>query len=365
METNWCSTGAEEGVLRKIDEVKEARASLNAMRRQHLEKVRQQEEEQSLLARMQMEQKLALLRQQKNEQLTFQKELEQRRREELEDQETRRLLMMQEQLEMERSRLKLKEQQLIQQQFGTHVVPGMQQVTLTDHPSLPQAPPMEPVLQGSHFTSMYNPSIPPVANDYLHTTKMVGENPGGMGMSYRPPSYSIVNPQQPSSLPPPSSHNQLQMPNMNLQPSSLPPPPSSSLPPPPSSSYNQLPAPLPPNLNSQPASIPPLNVGPHSITTDISNPPSNAPTMINPPPYQPAVAPSAIPSMNYGSGQPPASTGFNGGYLGAPADMQYSQPHPPPQQQQVPSLYTSAPPNIYGAPPNQQPVQEAELISFD
>ena len=82
-------TGSEEGV--KVDEVKQARVSLNAMRRQHLEKVRQQEEEQALLARMQMEQKLALLRQQKNEQLTFQRELENKHREEIEEQASKQL----------------------------------------------------------------------------------------------------------------------------------------------------------------------------------------------------------------------------------------------------------------------------------
>ena len=335
--------------------MKEARVSLNAMRRQHLEKVRQQEEEQSLLARMQMEQKLALLRQQKNEQLVFQKELEQRRREELEDQESRRLQLIQEQLEVERSRLKMKEQQLIHQQFGTHVVPGMQQVTLTDHPSLPQAPPMESVLQGPPFTgTAYDPSVPP-AGDYLYG-KMVSENLApSVGLSYIPPSYSIVNPQPPRSLPPPSNHTQLQLPSLNPQPSSLPQ----------SSSYTQLSAaPLPPNLNSHLASLPPFNVGTHS---DTASPLSNTSTMVNPPPYQPAVAPTVTPSVNYGSGQPPAiSTTFSGGYLGAPADMQYTQPHPPPpQQQQIPTLYTSAPPpNVYGAPLN-PPVQEAELISFD
>lgn len=343
--------------------------SLNAMRRQHLEKVRQQEEEQSLLARMQMEQKLALMRQQKNEQLTYQRELEQRRREELEDQETRRLQIMQEQLELERSRLKLKEQQLIQQQFGSHVVPGMQQVTLTDHPSLPQAPPMESTLKGPPFAGMYDPPIS-LANDYLNT-KLVGENPPGLGLSYMPPNYSMVNPQQ---LPPPTNHTQLQLPNLNPQPSSLPPPSSHTQPPPtnlnpqpsslqPPSSYTHHSAPPPVSLASQPINLPPFNVGTHNVPPDATNPLSNAPpTTINPPPYQPAIAPTAVPPMNYGGGQLPASTAFDGGY-------QYNQPHPPPpqQQQQVPPLYTSAPPNVYGAPPFNQPpaVQEAELISFD
>ena len=342
--------GAEEGVLKKIDEVKEARVSLNAMRRQHLEKVRQQEEEQSLLARMQMEQKLALLRQQKNEQLTFQRELEQRRREELEDQENRRQQMMQEQLELERSRLKMKEQQLIQQQFGTHVVPGMQQVTLNDYSSIPQAPPIEPGLKAPYYTGMYEPSVPGTS-DYLHntTTNVVGEVPAAMGLStYKPPNYSMGNP---SSLPPLSNPTQLHLPNLNTQPSSLPPPSGST----------QYPAPLPPT------SISPLNVGPHSIAADVTNPLSNTSTMMNPLPYQPAVAPTAVPPLNYVSNQPPSSNTFNGGYLGAPVEMQYNQPHPQlPPQQQIPPLHTSAPPNMYAAPPlNQPPIQEAELISFD
>ena len=319
-----------------------------------------------MLARMQMEQKLALLRQQKNEQLTYQRELEQRRREELEDQETRRLQIMQEQLELERSRLKLKEQQLIQQQFGSHVAPGMQQVTLTDHPSLPQAPPMESTVKGPHFAGMYDPPIS-LANDYLHSTntKLVGENTAGLGLSYMPPSYSMVNPQ----VPPPTSHTQLQLPNLNPQPSSLPPPSSYTQPPPtnlnpqpsslqPPSSYTHYSAPPPVSLASQPVILPPFNAGTHNIPPDVTNPLSNAPTMMNPP-YQLAIAPTMVPPMNYGGGQLPASTAFEGGY-------QYNQPHPPQQQQQVPPLYTSAPPNVYGAPPFNQPaVQEAELISFD
>jgi growth factor-regulated tyrosine kinase substrate len=69
----------QEQLLHKINEAKTARAALNTMRRVHQEKIQQQAEEQALLARMQMEQKLALLRQQKQEQLVYQQSLQQKR----------------------------------------------------------------------------------------------------------------------------------------------------------------------------------------------------------------------------------------------------------------------------------------------
>ena len=66
-------------VLNKLNEAKEVRVTLNKMRRDHLDKVKQMEQEQAMLARMQMEQKLALLRQQKQEQLEFQQSLQAKR----------------------------------------------------------------------------------------------------------------------------------------------------------------------------------------------------------------------------------------------------------------------------------------------
>ena len=68
----------EEGVLRKLDEVKEARISLDAMRRQHKEKMKQQQEEMLMLARLQVEQKRALLQQLKDEESAYQDLLEAR-----------------------------------------------------------------------------------------------------------------------------------------------------------------------------------------------------------------------------------------------------------------------------------------------
>jgi len=346
--------GSKEGVLRKIDEVKQARVSLNAMRRQHLEKVRQQEEEQSLLARMQMEQKLALLRQQKNEQLTFQRELENKRREEIEEQESKRLQALQEQLEMERSRLKMQEQQLFQQQFGSYVVSGLQQMTMTDYPSSLPPGPSEPLSKGTDmYSGISNPSVG-------YTTL-----PGG-GYSYQNPSLTGTAPSlnvQPPSLnvPPPS---------VNAQPSSLPPP-----------SMNQHLSGL--NINPQPASLPSYANPQHGgVAPDVTNQLSN----ISVPAYQqPSTLPTAtystqLPSLYQVPGVPPADAQYNQPNLPlqqqqAPPIPQQTQPilqqvQPIPQQappipQQAPSPYNGAPPNMYGMPPPMQPVQEAELISFD
>ena len=370
--------GSEEGVLRKVDEVKQARVSLNAMRRQHLEKVRQQEEEQALLARMQMEQKLALLRQQKNEQLTFQRELENKRREEIEEQESKRLQALQEQLEMERSRLKMQEQQLFQQQFGSYVVPGMQQMTMSDYPSSIPPGPSEPLSKGTNIPDMYSG----VSNPSGYTTLP------GAGYSYQNPSLTGIAPSL--NVQPPPSLN-VPPPSVNAQPSSLPPP-----------GVNQHLSGM--NVNPQPSSLPSYANSQHGGVAP-ENPLSN----MSVPAYQ---QPSTLPTATYGTQLPslyqaPSSTGYMQQGI-PPADAQYNQPNPPLQQQQGPHIlqqgphiplqapsipqqgpsiqqpappilqqappipqqapppYSGAPPpNMYGMPPPIQPVHEAELISFD
>lgn len=74
-----CFTAHYTGLEEKLQEAKEARVSLNAMRRQHMEKVRQQEAEMEMLARIQMQQKLELLRQQKSEQAQYLEDLQKSR----------------------------------------------------------------------------------------------------------------------------------------------------------------------------------------------------------------------------------------------------------------------------------------------
>ena len=109
---------AQEKLLHKVVQAKEARVSLNTMRRMHLERIRQQEQEQSILARMQMEQKLALLRQQKAEQTAYQEALRQERMVKLSTQQQEFEQQIQEQREKERLQLIAQEQQVLQSHFG-------------------------------------------------------------------------------------------------------------------------------------------------------------------------------------------------------------------------------------------------------
>ena len=109
----------QQGVLQSLDEVKEARVSLDAMRRQHQEKMKQQQEELMMLARMQVEQKRALLQQLKAEDMAYQDLLRQRRQEEMTFQHTMLQQQLQHQRDGEVQQRKAYEQQLLEQQFGS------------------------------------------------------------------------------------------------------------------------------------------------------------------------------------------------------------------------------------------------------
>ena len=108
----------QQAVVNKLDEAKEARVTLNKMRREHQDKVKQMEQEQSMLARMQMEQKLALLRQQKQEQMEFQESLQKKRLEVLHSQRAEYEQKVTMQRELERQHLIAQEQKVIEHQFG-------------------------------------------------------------------------------------------------------------------------------------------------------------------------------------------------------------------------------------------------------
>lgn len=71
----------------KLGLVREARSSLDEMRKQHREKVRQQELEQDTLRRLQIEEKLELMRQQKAEYLAYQQRLQAERQATIEQQQ--------------------------------------------------------------------------------------------------------------------------------------------------------------------------------------------------------------------------------------------------------------------------------------
>lgn len=122
----------QKGVLQSLDEVKEARVSLDAMRRQHQEKMKQQQEELMMLARMQVEQKRALLQQLKAEDMAYQDLLRQRRQEEMTFQHTMLQQQLQQQREGELQQRKAYEQQLLEQQFGG--------LSVQQHPSFSTPP---------------------------------------------------------------------------------------------------------------------------------------------------------------------------------------------------------------------------------
>ncbi|CAI7990509.1 Hepatocyte growth factor-regulated tyrosine kinase substrate [Geodia barretti] len=134
----------QEKVLHKINEAKTARAALNTMRREHQDRIRQQEEEQTLLARMQMEQKLALLRQQKQEQLMYQQSLQQKRLDNMQAkrQEYERQLALQR--DQERQQLIAQEQQVIQRQLRDTSPVHMQMQVGPQPVVIPQFQPVAP-----------------------------------------------------------------------------------------------------------------------------------------------------------------------------------------------------------------------------
>lgn len=201
-------TAKQEAILHKLDEAKEARVTLNRMRREHQDKVRQQEKEQALLARMQMEQKLALLRQQKQEQLDFEKTLQQQRLDSLQQQRSEYEQKLQAQREKERQLLIAQETQVLQQQFGSNGVVA---------PPPPTMMPPTSVVGGAHpygvppSTSTYNPVSLQFQSLSLHDPTQAGPLPPkldhslGLDQSVPPPPYHPSTFHQPpqtlSSLP--------------------------------------------------------------------------------------------------------------------------------------------------------------------
>ncbi len=186
------------------------------MRRQHLEKIRQQEEEQSLLARMQMEQKLALLRQQKQEQFSYQQSLQQKRLEDFQSQRLeheQRLLL---QREAERQQLIVQEQQVLQQQFG-RVSPGPAQ-----YGSSPgRAPPTQPLPPHQQYqaTAMGGPASIPMQNLSLQDPSMAPPLPTKLGHMVAP---TPPPPYQPQPVQPDSYYQpQYYQPSAQYQPASL------------------------------------------------------------------------------------------------------------------------------------------------
>ena len=371
------STAKQEAVLSKLNEAKEARVTLNRMRREHQEKVRQQEKEQALLARMQMEQKLALLRQQKQEQLDFEKSLQQQRLETLQSQRNEYEQRIQAQREKERLLLIAQEKQVLQQQFGSNG--GIAHPPPTS--VMPQPAAATGVMGGAHpymapppTTSSYNPTSLQFQNLSLHDPTQAGPLPSKLdhtmgldqGGAHPPPPY------QPASFhQPPPSQQPLSLPTDSMAASAgynpgsyqqQPPPPSLQ----PSFTQPQQhvgmsinPAPLPPSSMASLQPPAPMNGQPHSLESVLSVPPmggggqpSSLPTQLS------AGIPTSESFQSFQ--QPQQQQPPSGGGFGAPPPQLGGHPLPPPapntgmiptgyQQPGVGGAYSSQPPT--GLPP--------------
>ena len=373
----------QEAVLNKLNEAKEARVTLNRMRREHQDKVRQQEKEQSLLARMQMEQKLALLRQQKQEQLDFEKSLQQQRLETLQSQRTEYEQRLQAQREKERQLLIAQETQVLHQQFGSN----SSGVGVAVQPSATMQP-VGGVVGGAHPyaaappppTSTYNPTSLQFQSLSLHDPTQAGPLPPkldhtlGLDQSIAPPPYHPSTFHQappPLSLPtdsmatgytsyqqpPPPSlqsqfHPQQHHPAGDLMGLSMNPPPQSSMAPA-SLHPSQMIAGQPHSLESM-LNIPPMSGAggqPSSLPSQLPSALDLHPQPEPPQQFQQGFGMPPHQQMTVGGGPPPPIMHSGGG--GPPPSMQQGGGGPPPSMQmgyqQQPVSYSGQPTG--GLPP--------------
>ena len=325
--------------------------TLNKMRRDHQDKVRQMEQEQTMLARMQMEQKLALLRQQKQEQMEFQQNLQQKRLEVLQSQRLEYEQKIAMQRELERKQLIEKEQKVIQHQFGSDVVgttgmiqPPVSLPPVTSHTSSPQ---MYRAAQQSGDFQSYQPGqatamLPPPP--VLKPPVMDASSLPMQSLSLQQPSHQQQHQQQQQQAPPLPSKLEYSM------------PPSADLsgPPPynPASSVFSLQDPL---ASSQFPNQPPPPAA-HQWTNQVQSQVPPTATGV----HQPHMAVSQVPQVNGYTSLAPTSSShesvqpqFSMGP--SPPSTQLQQP---PQSMQQQLGYTSVHPSGIMGPPQQQQQQQ-------
>lgn len=317
----------QEKVLHKINEAKTARAALNTMRREHLEKIKQQEEEQSLLARMQMEQKLALLRQQKQEQLVYQQSLQQKRLGNMQAKRQEYEQLLASQREQERQQLVVQEQQVIQRQMrdASPIHMSMQPVG-PQSVVMPPPPPPQPQQQQFHSVAPPPHSMDPSAAAALPLQTL----------SLHDPTTTYQAPPLPSKL----DHNI----SADPRPLSLPPP---YQPPPPSNAAAQPAFQTMPTIQQQPPANVYSDLSSHAPPTGSHGDPSslwvNNPTpSLHPGTHLHHPSPNSTPPQHHHSSmtavQPPplGSSGQQsvgvamGGAFSTP--IQYNNQPPPPEQ---------------------------------
>ena len=175
-----------EGLEQKASMVKEARASLNKSRREYLETVRQQEEQQRLLATMLLEQNIALIRKHQSEQADMGVRLAEERERELREEEERKTEEQRRRRQQINEYQRLQEQQVVAQHLA-QTIPGKFEgaLPIVAYPSPPMAtyPPVAPpqMLPGVHL-----PFYAPPSN--------VTSGPSSLPTAQPPPPSSILPP---------------------------------------------------------------------------------------------------------------------------------------------------------------------------
>ena len=112
-----------EALEQKASMVKEARACLNKSRREYLETVRQQEEQQRLLATMLLEQNIALIRKHQSEQVDMGVRLAEERERELREEAERQTEEQRRRRQLVNEHQRMQEQQVVAQHLA-QVIPG-------------------------------------------------------------------------------------------------------------------------------------------------------------------------------------------------------------------------------------------------
>eukprot|EP00118_Oscarella_pearsei_P025346 m.308022 g.308022 ORF g.308022 m.308022 type:complete len:780 (+) comp43269_c0_seq1:89-2428(+) len=131
------SKGQFEDLQKKLHGSKEARASLNSMRRAYQKKKREMEEEREMLARLQVQQKLELMRQQRREEENHQEMLRESRQKEIDlkmkqqEQEAQQRFLLHQQRQMQ---LHLSVQAEQQSQFSTYAPAAGMEPSLESYP---------------------------------------------------------------------------------------------------------------------------------------------------------------------------------------------------------------------------------------
>lgn len=382
----------------KLGLVREARSSLEEMREQHREKVRQQELEQDMLRRMQIEQKLELMRQQKAEYLAYQQRLQTERQAVIEQQQ------------QQQQRLQYQRQMQQQQQIpygGIQYPPAGDSSPYSSLTYVPMTASSTQPYNPQNAPAGYTPAVPPgyqvpdAPPPLQYPSRQTEPQPSSI--EYQPPSYASQVPPEagPASLQPYNPGAPLPVPTAPAQVLPQAPPPQyaqvssqqpaaqplygqtgSQQPPAQASPMNQLPGAPPPGPTVQQAQYnqipPPQGQSQHLQQTQYPNlaqtslVPEAAPSQYPQPPSQ------VLQTKPQQTFQPPQTNGFlpqGDTSRGSPQMLFNTQPqnnmgapNGPPSFQQGPPVQPGAPMQqglpVQQGPPMQQgaPVQQGPPV---